>query len=215
MTRFALSFSLALLASASTAMAGSIPFDGNWKEQRFSLFSKNKYGFNGDRLDVTSNGSVSMAYVPVASANWGATSASWSWSVSQGVPATDLRNKGGDDRNLAVYAVFLPQADAQALSGAGIRELLGADNARVLVYVWGGAHKRGEVLDSPYLGQRGKTVVLRGSGEGSFSENVDLARDYSRAFGGTAEALVGLAISADSDDTDTVIQGAISGLSLR
>jgi len=44
---------------------------------------------------------------------------------------------------------------------------------------------------------------------------VNLAKDYSRAFGGSAGALVGLAISADSDDTDTVIQGAISGLTLN
>ncbi len=206
---------IALTAFAGPAFAGSISFDGSWKEQRFSLFSKNQYGFNGDRLDVGSNGSVSMAYLQLGEALWPSRSASWSWSVAKGVPATDLRNKGGDDRNLSVYAVFLPEADAQALKGAGIRKLLSAESARVLVYVWGGAHNRGDFLDSPYLGARGKTIILRGAGEGGHAEKVDFARDYAKSFGGAPGALVGLAISADSDDTDTSIQGAISGLTLN
>ena len=205
---------VALLAS-TPALSGSIPFDSTWKEQRFSLFSKNKYGFRGSQLDVASNGSVSMAYVPVPKSDWSATSASWSWTVASGVPATDLRKKGGDDRNLAIYAVFMPQADAEKLQNAGIRDLLNTQSARVLVYVWGGSHARGEVLDSPYLGNRGKTVVLRGSGEGSHAENVNLSKDYARAFGGEAGALVGLAISADSDDTDSQIRAAISALRLN
>lgn len=203
------------LTVPAQSQAGSIPFDGSWKEQRFSLFSKNSYGFRGARLDVSSNGSVSMAYVPVGETDWGSKAASWSWAVSKGVPATDLSKKGGDDRNLSLYMVFLPEAEARALKGAGIRKLLASDAARVLVYVWGGAHQRGDVLDSPYLGARGKTLILRGTGEGEFSEKVDLARDYKRVFGGEAGALVGLAVSADSDDTKKSIQGAISGLTLN
>ena len=131
------------------------------------------------------------------------------------MPATDLRKKGGDDRNLALYAVFLPEAEAQKIKGAGIRKLLASDAARVLVYVWGGNHQRNAVLSSPYLGARGKTIVLRGSGTGQFSESVDLAGDYARAFRGQRGALVGLAVSADSDDTDSVIDGSISGLRLN
>lgn len=209
---------LALLASAALsapALANSIPFDGNWKEQRFSLFSKNTYGFAGNQLNVSSNGSVSMAYLPLSEELWSAKSASWSWAVAKGVPATDLRQKGGDDRNLAVYAVFLPETEAQSLKGAGIRKLLNSDAARVLVYVWGGNHARGDLLSSPYLGARGKTIVLRGAGEGQHAEQVDLARDFKRAFGGQAGALVGLAVSADSDDTDGSIQAAISNFSLK
>ena len=122
---------------------------------------------------------------------------------------------GGDDRNLALYVIFLPEADAQRLKGAGIRKLLGSDAARVLVYVWGGNHGRSKVLGSPYLGARGKTVVLRNAGTGSHSENVNLSSDYKRAFGGAKGAVVGIAISADSDDTNTKVRGAISNLSLN
>ena len=111
--------------------------------------------------------------------------------------------------------MFLPEASAQSLSNASVTRLLRQDDARVLVYVWGGAHRRGAVLPSPYLGARGKTVVLRGSGTGQHGERIDLAGDYARAFGGAKGALVGLAVSADSDDTDSRIRGRISGLRLE
>ena len=196
---------------ALPAAAAPVSFDGSWKTQKFSLFSSNKYGFNGNSVSVSSDGSVSLAYRQLDTSFWGASSAQWSWRVDEGVPATDLRQKGGDDRNLALYFVFLPEAEAQRLQGASVRRLLTNDNARVLVYVWGGAHNRGAVLSSPYLGNRGKTIVLRGSGTGSANENVNLARDYANSFGGDA-ALVGVALSGDSDDTDSRIRASVSGL---
>ncbi len=210
--------SLALAASlfaAPALTAGQIPFNKSWKEQKFSLFSKNDYSFQGATLGVQSDGAVSMAYRAVPEELWGALNASWRWSVDQSVPATDLRKKGGDDRNLAMYVVFLPEAEAQKLKGKGIRKLLKSKAARVLVYVWGGNHGRGKVLGSPYLGARGKTVVLRNSGTGSHAESVDLAADFKRAFGGAKGAVVGIAISADSDDTDSQVRGAISNLALN
>ncbi|SHG94730.1 DUF3047 domain-containing protein [Marivita hallyeonensis] len=195
-------------------LAAPVSFDGSWKTQKFSLFSSNTYGFNGNSVSVASDGSVSLAYRQLDTSFWDATSARWSWRVDEGVPATDLRNKGGDDRNLALYFVFLPQSEAESLRGASVRRLLTNNSARVLVYVWGGAHNRGAVLSSPYLGNRGRTIVLRGSGTGSESENVDLARDYANAFGGSA-ALVGIALSGDSDDTNSRIRASISGLQVN
>ena len=133
--------------------------------------------------------------------------------MTQSVPATDLSKKGGDDRNASLYFVFLPQAQAEALgAGADVRKLLQADSARVLLYVWGDNRKRGAIVPSPYLGSRGKTITLRAAGTGRFAETVDLAADYKRAFGGTIGALVGIAVSADSDDTKSVIRGSLSGL---
>ncbi|WP_439123972.1 DUF3047 domain-containing protein [Marivita sp.] len=210
------SLAIILLSLATVpAMAAPVSFDGSWKTQKFSLFSSNKYGFNGSSVSVSSDGSVSLAYRELPEPYWNASSAKWSWSVQEGVPATDLRKKGGDDRNLALYFVFLPQAEAQALKGASVRKLLTNDAARVLVYVWGGAHNRGAVLSSPYLGNRGKTVVLRGSGTGSANENVNLSRDYANSFGGGDVALVGIALSGDSDDTDTRIRASVSGLNIN
>lgn len=206
---------VALSLVSLPAFAAPVSFDGSWKTQKFSLFSSNTYGFNGNSVTVSSDGSVSLAYRALPESYWEASSAEWSWSVQEGVPATDLRKKGGDDRNLALYFVFLPEGQAEALQGASVRKLLTNDAARVLVYVWGGAHDRGAVLGSPYLGDRGRTVVLRGSGTGSASETVNLTRDYANAFGGGAAALVGIAVSGDSDDTNSRIRASISGLQVN
>ena len=218
MTRISRLFALGLALSGAAALplaAATVPFNDSWKVQRFSLFSGNDYGFNGSSLSVASDGTVSIAYRPLSQSAWGARKASWSWAVSEGVPPTDLTRKGGDDRNLALYFVFLPEGEAQALQGASITRLLGEDAIRALVYVWGGDHARGAVLPSPYLGARGKTVVLRGSGTGSHGESVDLAADYARAFGGMPGALVGIAVSGDSDDTNSRIDASVSGLAVN
>ncbi|MFD1341423.1 DUF3047 domain-containing protein [Litorisediminicola beolgyonensis] len=203
------------LAVAPSAYAGAVSFDDRWEHQRFSLFSANDFDHEGATLDVVSEGTVSLTWLALPEADWGARAASWDWSVTEGVPATDLTKKGGDDRDLALYFVFLPETVARELSGAPIRKLLDAAEARVLVYVWGGQSAPGSVLPSPYLGDRGKTVVLNGAGTGQASESVDLAADHERAFGGAPERLVGLAVSADSDDTKSVIRGAVSNLVLN
>jgi hypothetical protein len=216
MTRSILFAGLLSATLAPAAFAESVAFDGAWKTQRFSLFSSNSYGFKGNTMSIASDGSVSLAYARVKPGLWGARGAKWSWAVSQSVPATDLAKKGGDDRNASLYFVFLPEAEAQALgANANIRKLLTSQSARVLVYVWGDNRGRGTVLSSPYLGNRGKTILLRAAGTGKHAESVNLAADYKRAFGGAAGALVGLAVSADSDDTNSAIRASITGLSLN
>ncbi len=207
---------VALAAPMPALAATALGFDTGWKEQRFSLFSSNRYDFSASRLTVRSDGAVSLIWRSLPSALWSARKASWTWSVSEGVPATNLAVKGGDDRNLAVYFVFLPDAAAQAMGARpNLRALLGAPEARVLVYVWGGDVERGAMLQSPYLDARGRTVVLRAPGTGQFAETVDLAADHARAFGTPPASLVGMAISADSDDTESVIAAEMSAVSFR
>ena len=205
----------ALLAfCASPLAAGPVSFSSGWAEQRLSLFSSNDYRF-GNQLSMVSDGSVSIAWTRLPSAEWKASGAAWNWAVEQSVPPTSLAQKGGDDRNLALYFVFLPDDVAASLEGANIRQLLGRSDVKTLIYTWGGNHGRGQFVQSPYLPGQGVTVALRQAGTGSFSENVNLSRDYVNAFGGQPGALVGLAVSGDSDDTDSVIRAAISGLRLQ
>lgn len=197
------------------ANAGPVSFASGWSEQKLSLFSSNDYAF-GSNLSMVSDGSVSIAWSRVGQSDWGANGASWSWTVNKSVPATDLSRKGGDDRNISLYFVFVPADVAQSLSGAGIRSLLGRSDVRVIQYAWGGNNAVGRVIPSPY-GARGTgvTIPLRQAGTGSATERVDLAADYVRAFGGQKGALIGLAVSGDSDDTASVIQAAIGNLTLN
>ncbi|OOY09585.1 DUF3047 domain-containing protein [Thioclava sp. F36-7] len=215
MRRLSIAFLVSSLCAALMPSLASASIFGGWTEQRFSLFSSNDWQQSANGVAMRSDGSVSLIWRALPRADWGTRKAAWQWSVSQSVPPTPLDRKGGDDRDLSLYFVFMPEAVARANEGASIRKLLAVKEARVLMYVWGGKHGRGALLPSPYLGARGKTVVLRPAGTGSHSESVDLARDYQRAFGGQATQLVGLALSGDSDDTDSAIRARIEGLSLN
>ncbi|MBU2359378.1 MAG: DUF3047 domain-containing protein [Alphaproteobacteria bacterium] len=204
----------ALILAATTAAAAPVSF-ADWKEQRLQLFGSNDYSF-GQTLQMSSNGTVSIAWGRVPQGDWGATQASWTWDVTEGVPPTDLSKKGGDDRNLAVYFVFVPQDAAAGLASADIKALLGRSDVRVLQYAYGGNNAVGAVLPSPYgTPGTGVTIPLRQAGTGSHAERVDLAADYARAFGGTPGALIGLAVSGDSDDTRSTIRAAVGGLTLN
>jgi len=205
----------AAVSTATAASAGPVSFASGWSEQKLSLFSSNDYN-SGSNLSMVSNGSVSIAWSRVGQSDWGANGASWSWTVNKSVPATDLSRKGGDDRNISLYFVFVPADVAPTLSGAGIRSLLGRSDVRVIQYAWGGNNAVGSVIASPYgKSGTGVTIPLRQAGTGSATERVDLAADYARAFGGQKGALIGLAVSGDSDDTSSVIEAAIGNLSLN
>ncbi len=204
----------AFVLGASGAHASSVAFGDSWREQRFSLFSSNDFGLNGDALTVRSNGTVSMLWTRLSEDQWGSQNAAWRWRVDQSVPPTDLTIKGGDDRNLALYFVFLPQAVAEQAQGSDLQDLLDEPDVRVLMYVWGGDHPNGAILPTPYLGERGRTIIRRGARTGAEQESADLAADYEAAFGEPVQSLVGLAVSADSDDTDTRIKAGISRLRL-
>jgi len=203
---------LATLALSTPINAENLRFDNNWKEQGFLRLWTNDYDLAGRKLNVTSDGTVSLLYRPVPKSAWHSKMASWGWSVAQSVVATDLTQKGGDDRNLAVYFVFVDQESAERLSGKSARRLLKNKSTRALVYVWGGNYPRGKILHSPYGPNTLKTVISRPAGEGSFSESVDLAADYQRAFGKSVGVLVGIGISADSDDTDGEINAVVKDL---
>ena len=206
----------AIMASflAAPLSAGEIDFSSGWNEQKLSLFSSNDYAF-GETLEIGSDGTVSIAWTRLPQEEWSARSASWDWSVSEGTPPTDLSVKGGDDRDISVYFVFVPEARAQELMEANIRSLLGDEDVRVLQYIWGGSNEVGSVFASPYQPEQGANVILHGSGTGEASEEVDLSADFREAFGEDPGALVGLAISADSDDTETSIRATVSDMMLN
>ena len=200
-------------AQPSCVLAEDIAFQG-WTHQKFGVFGGNNWRQSGWKLSVVSDRGVSLLWRPLPENSWQATKASWSWNVGTSVPSTDLSQKGGDDRNLAVYFIFAPQDLATKAQDLGIRKLLGNPEIRVLMYVWGGSHDRNTVVGSPYLGARGKTIVLRPAGTGQHNETIDLRSDLDRVYGNRDLRLIGLAVSADSDDTETRIEAGISNLRL-
>ncbi len=210
---FAVALCITITVPAEKLAAQDVQFSG-WKHQKFSMLGGNTWHQQGEELSVDSDGSVSLIWQALPLGFRNARTASWTWSIEQGVPPTDLTQKGGDDRNLSLYAIFIPVDAVPTAEGQGIRKLLENPDVRVLMYVWGGAHQRGDLLPSPYLGARGKTIIVQPAGEGQHEEQVDLRSDLKRAFGVSDLALVGLAVSADSDDTGTKIRARIGNLRL-
>lgn len=208
---------LALTGMPQMAQASvPIAFDG-WQSWTFRGINPTQYTVSGSTLNISASQSSSVVYGIVPLQARSSNQASWQWQVSQGVGPTDLAARGGDDRAIALYFVFV-DADTAASFGdttPTMSRLLGMRSGRTLIYVWGGNAGRGAVLDSPYLRGRGKTVVLRPAGTGGWTDEVvDLAGDHQRAFGSAKQTLIAVGVSSDSDDTGAVNQAAIRDLSL-
>jgi len=193
------------------ALAETISFDKTWKEQRFLQLFTNDYRPKGEYLDFVSDGTISMFWRLTPASVRDATRASWDWAVSEGVGPSDLSKKGADDRNIALYFVFTSAKGEAAADNGSLRSFVTNKDTRVLIYVWGGDVKRGTFIVSPYSDQS-RSIVLREPGTGAFREQVDLAKDFKKAFGTAPSRLVGLAVTGDSDDTGGRIVARISTL---
>jgi hypothetical protein len=194
---------------------GTQPFDRSWRALTFRRIPPTQYTLSGTRLGILAEQSASVIYRSVEPSAQAATITRWSWSVSESVPPTDLSRRGGDDRNIALYFVFMDAASAARLSpDTSLTRLMANRSARILIYVWGGSHAPGSIVPSPYTRGRGVSVIRRAAGTGSHTESVDLQADHARAFGSRYEALVGLAVSSDSDDTGSVVRAELRDLTL-
>lgn len=207
----------ALLSGTRPASAMTpISFSG-WQSWTFRGIPPTSFGLSGSTLNINAQQSSSVVYGVVPTAGRTASSASWQWQVSQTVGPTNLAARGGDDRAIALYFVFV-DADTAARFGdstPSMSRLLGMRGGRTLIYVWGGNAARGAVLDSPYLRGRGKTVVLRSAGTGGWTnETVNLTTDHQRAFGQPKDTLIAVGVSSDSDDTGAVNVAGLRNLSL-
>ncbi len=200
---------------AATPDVTPIPFDKSWKKQGFFRFWSNRYDRLGDRLKVTSEATVSLIYTRLPDTLWSSRKASWRWVVDTSVAPTDLTRKGGDDRNLVLYFVFIDPQMASRVTRYSAGRLLRNENVRALTYIWGGDMPEGTVFVNPYGPERLGSIALHPAAVDDFTENVDLAADYRRVYGAEAGALVAIGITADSDDTDGRIDAFIEGLTLH
>jgi hypothetical protein len=143
----------------------------------------------------------------------------WRWRVDMAPPPTDQSMKGMDDRPLAVHVWF--DAEPESASPWTLMERVGAWlvdaplPGKVLTYVWGGKGMRGDSLQNPYLGENGRLIILRpGTAPNGqwFTESVNIAADFEKAFGYMAPRPRYIAISGDTDDKNGISMGAVADL---
>lgn len=205
-----------LMLPCATLANTPVPFDGSWERITFPFQTATKFDERGSDMMIDGDESVAIAWRQLGPEFWNARTADWTVEVMESVPATDLTRKGGDDRNLSMYFVFAgEETAARAQRGASLMRVLRRDDVRVLLYVFGGNAARGATFESPYMVGQGQVIIKAPAGTGTFTETVDLAADFSAAFGGSAQNLIGIALSTDSDDTETQVRAMVSGLSLR
>jgi len=220
----AVALALGLLAPAHAATP--VPFGpsleaAGWDAITFRGIPATTYAADGvDQLSVVAQASSSVLALRLPAEAFDATTATWRWRVDEGPPATDLAQRGGDDRALALYFAFAPEGDRGAAEAgrSSLRSLLLSGRGRLIVYVFGGAGERGQFVENPYARGSGVYVIRRPAGAPTgtwLSEEVDLARDYRAAFGEEPGILVGLAVASDSDDTGGRNVGALGGIVLR
>jgi len=206
---------IAACLAAPPAMAEALRFEPGlpgWSAVAFPGIAPARFTAAGDdTLLVATDSGAGLLWRPLSGATRQTRIARWRWRVDEGVAATDLTQRGADDRALGVYFVF---GDRPAGTSSAM-ELLASPSVTTLVYVFGGDKARGSVLPSPHMGARGKFIVLRPAATPKqiwFDETVELAADYARAFGRAMPALIGVAISSDSDDTRARNRAGVQGM---
>ncbi|NMG53087.1 DUF3047 domain-containing protein [Aromatoleum aromaticum] len=133
----------------------------------------------------------------------------WRWKVSRPVAGSDFSHKSGDDYAARVYVLFdypverLSLADRARITLG--RALYGADlPAAAIAYVWGTAQPPGAIGPNPYTDRVRMVVVDSGAAHAGqwISVRRNVAADFRVAFGEAAPRIVGVAVSADTDNTD-------------
>jgi Protein of unknown function (DUF3047) len=132
----------------------------------------------------------------------------WRWKVENILATADIGRRDGDDFPARLYVMFdydinrLSLPDRAQITLA--RLLFGADMpAAALCYVWDNKTARGSILPSAFTDRVRLIVARSGSREvGQWvSEERDLYRDFTAAFGENPPAVSGIVIMTDTDNT--------------
>ncbi|MFN3231444.1 MAG: DUF3047 domain-containing protein [Alphaproteobacteria bacterium] len=224
MKRFVVIITLCL--ATAPAAAGSLPTPPDLERAGWSTFSFDNsaparfIGHEDGRLEVYTYSSTSLLYRDLISDEPGER-LSWRWRVDRATARTDLSQKGGDDRSLAVHLWFPETAGHRpglfTQIGRGVARALGAPvPGNSITYVWGGKHPPATMLPNPYFND-GVIIVLE-SNQAPLKTwrdvSVDWRADFKNAFGYEAPAPSHIAVSADSDDTGSQSRGFIADIHL-
>jgi Protein of unknown function (DUF3047) len=143
----------------------------------------------------------------------------WRWRIEAPVAGGNMNSKAGDDYAARVYVGFdIP--DTQL--GLGTRLKLGM--ARRLFpgpipdaavnYVWDNSHPVGTTAPNAYTDRARMVVAQTGAANAGrwVEQRMDLARDYARAFPGTAGKASSIAVAVDTDQTGGSARGWFADL---
>jgi hypothetical protein len=211
---------LAAPAPIVTIPAGPDLEAAGWRELEVKGKPANRFiGHPDGSIEVISSSSVSRLYRPIEVDLDATPVLTWRWRVDDPVPPTDLTQKG-DDTELTIYVGFSWDPSEASFTERLTRPLVEAyagEDApgRVLAYVFGGDHPRGELVTSPHLRSAGGMRVLRPADSPTgqwFEERVDLVEDYREVFGEDPSDPTQIAISADTDDTGSTSRGFVDDL---
>jgi Protein of unknown function (DUF3047) len=150
---------------------------------------------------------------------------SWRWRVDRLVSGADLRLKPGDDVSLKVCVAFdeplqnVPFVERQVLRIARTQSSEPLPAATVC-YVWDTQLPPGTMLANPFT-KRLRYVVLQSGTDGLrqwVEERRDVGTDFLKLFGAevaTVPPIIGVAIGADADNTQSRSLGFVAELALQ
>lgn len=217
MRTFVIAVLFALGFASGPAVAETIRFSPGleeWTKVKFPGIAAVDFSASPEgRLTITADSAAGMLWQSMPEGGDAPRKARWRWRVEQGVAATDLTRRGADDRAIAVYFVFSEQPGGSYSP----MQLLASSAVTTLAYVFGGDRPRDSIVASPHMGRRGKFITLRPADAPKqvwLDETADLSSDYRRAFGLPMPALIGVAISSDSDDTRAFNHASVQDLVL-
>ena len=148
----------------------------------------------------------------------------WRWRLEQPLMLTDLRVREGDDAPLKVCAMFDMSSDKLGMLERSVLQLARSRTpefvpAATLCYVWD--HKLPVGTQLPNAFSARLRYVVMDSGEKQLGQWVrherDLAADFLHAFGAETDVmppLVGFAVGADSDNTQSASLAYVGDLGL-
>lgn len=207
---------------ATPALADCVPVGAGlpgWQAIDFNNIAPNAWAESGGAVTVASDDSASLFYYTLTPGR-SAPVLTWRWRVDQGVPATDLTRKGGDDRSMAVTVGFAYDSASasigERMKRVVVESVAGSDApGRILEFVWGGQQAVGTSIQSPYSGNAGRIIIQHPASDPTgvwVEERVDLAALYREVWGGEPTPVTQIALTADSDDTDGAIRASITDI---
>jgi hypothetical protein len=132
----------------------------------------------------------------------------WRWKVGNVYVNVDPETKAGDDYPLRIYIAFeyLPGKSSlfQKLENELVKSIYGVYPPQsTLEYVWANRDDQKAIIPSPHADTVRLIALEKGNRKAGTwqEEEIDIVRDYRRAFGVDPPPMAGMAIMNDSDNT--------------